>query len=98
MANIKTPVLRKQIEATNGQVPSTDNLDEDYTNYILALAYYFLKELDTGFNVVGDSATELGDRLYKLCKEEIPEEIREELTGNQVMEAAYLAYRAFVGD
>jgi hypothetical protein len=75
--------------------------EESYCQAIEQLADLFLEELmkrEVDWTPSTDSASALGDELYQLMRERIPEPLRRGLSGGQVMFAAHLAYRKWKGD
>jgi hypothetical protein len=92
--------LRAQLERT--EIPTEiDTSDESYFNGVQVLAKLMLEELDKkpdGWEPQSDSASELGDELYPVVKEKIPACLKGQFSGNQVMTAAHVAYRAYKGD
>lgn len=91
--------LRREIEAAPDLPHVIEAAEESYNDGILCLAKVFLRYLDTErIEPKGDSAMDFGDRLYDATREVIPDELKTELTGFQVLSAAHLAYRAQQGD
>jgi hypothetical protein len=93
--------IRVDLEAAPATTSIVSSDDDSYAEAIRVLAKYFLEELDkkpTGWEPAGDSATALADHLYPLVRPRLPEDFRRELTGNIVMEAACVAFRAYKGD
>lgn len=93
--------LRSEIENAPDVPAKIEVSDESYTDGIRCLAKVFLRELDSrgaDWEPPSDSATALGDELFAVTREKIPAALRQELSGGQVMHAAWMAFRAFKGD
>jgi hypothetical protein len=85
--------LRTQIEAAPENFVQ-EATDESYMTGILVIAKSFLRELDKmgdDWKPQNESSSQLGAELYPKC----PELKGKGFSGNQVAEAAHLAYQAW---
>ncbi len=92
---------RERIESVHNNPPVPKNADEDYTNALEQVAWYFLWALENpaiDWSGVDHTESALSGFLWPHICEEVPLSLREELTGNQVGMAVHLAYQAWKGN
>lgn len=98
--------LRQQIEAAPDNIYKKDPIDGEesddrYSLAIVVMAKYFLTALDRikNFDASKDyTESALSHLLWEEIKDEVPSNLRAELSGEQMYAAAHMAYQAYIGN